>query len=241
MIVQLSSGGSLSDVDRSRICDLAAEQAYAELAVAVDWLESQADEPGLRIHCLFARLYLYDTKHWFNTPVLDEDSEFLKLFVARFMQGYFKQVIEVAKTGEGCGNGSWASYFKRTDKLTMRSNIFSHLVVVVLAFHTQICCDISKALYLSAKDHQALFGRPVELTRNRDLFFHPANRAVFQGALLEFISFHRIHQSVFRRLTLSFFVKILGMTRGIWWPVLNGWRRKSWEAFETKIKQHPLQ
>ena len=227
---------STSDVNPSRTCNLAAEQAYAELAEVVDWLDVQPDEPDLRVHCLFARLYHYDTKYWLEKLDQDEDAEFLKLFIARFMDAYFKQVIDVLKQQEGTEIGNWDVYFRRTEKLTMRSNIFSHLLIVVTAFNTHITRDIPEILDQTSKDYENLFGRPIDLERNRILFFDLANRDVFLNALLEFIAFHRTHQSVFRRKTLGFFVKLLGRTSKIWWPVLNGWRASSWARFEQQIK-----
>lgn len=231
---------STGEVDPSRTCDFAADQAHAELAKVLDWLEAQPDELDLRIHSLFARLYLYDTRHWFSTPALDQNSDFLKLFVARFMDGYFEQVIGVVQKRDCVPNDNWNLYFNLTARLTMRSNIFSHLVVVITAFRTQICCDIPKALDRATKDYQQLFGRPVEIAENRALFFAPANQMVFQNAILEFIEFHQTHQSLFRRTVLSFFAKLLKMTNKIWWPVLNGWRKSSWGRFEEQITKESM-
>ncbi len=230
-----------TQVDRSRTCILAAKQAYNELAKTVDWFESQPDEPDVRIHCLFARLYLYDTKNWINTSTLGLDSDFLKLFIAQFIDGYFKQVVDVVRRGDDVDNSQWKKYFKRTEKLTMRSNIFSHLAVVITAFYEHICHGIPDALYQSARDYEDLFGHPIDLSANRSLYIDPSNRDIFLTALLEFMVYHQKHQSTFRSLMLACFANLVRMTTRIWWPILNGWRRSSWESFEKRITQHSIE
>ncbi|WP_417622014.1 hypothetical protein [Parasphingorhabdus sp.] len=237
MTLPLFPTAALSHIDRSQACDLALKQAYARLEKTVDWLESQPDETSVRIHCLFARLYLYDTKYWFKTPALDENADFLKLFAARFMDGYFNQVIDVVRQGELPDAGNWSKYFKRTEKLTMRSNIFLHLIVTITALRTHICCDLPEALLAAADDYERLFGHPMQLVENRNLFFAPSNQAVFYDAILEFMEFHQTHPSLFRRTTLDFFAILVRLSRGIWWPILNGWRLSSWIGFESRIEK----
>lgn len=188
------------------------------------------DEPGQQVHCLFAGLYRETTKRWLHALAEAEDPLFTYLVVRRFYDVYEQGVPGHLETGKLHAPLAWQRYHWLAKRLTMRSAITSHLLLISLGARAHTYHDLSTAVQLGAQDYRHIFGHAVNLEQERLNIIGPVSAKAFFEAALDYVAWHRTRQTGWRYLVLSAYGSGLRALRPLWLGIFEGWRRHAWNT-----------
>ncbi|MFN3171667.1 MAG: hypothetical protein ACE37E_13370 [Hyphomicrobiales bacterium] len=187
------------------------------------------DEPGQQVHCLFAGLYRETTKRWLQALNNAENPLFTYLVVRRFYDVYEQGVPAHLKAGRLKAPLPWRGYHWLAKRLTMRSSITMHLLLISLGARAHTYHDLSTAVQLGAQDYRDIFGHAVDLEQERLNIIGPVSAKAFFDAAQDYVSWHRTRQTGWRHAVLSVYGPILHALRPLWLNIFEGWRSHAWE------------
>ncbi|MCR9139694.1 MAG: DUF5995 family protein [Alphaproteobacteria bacterium] len=189
--------------------------------------EAMADEPGQRIHSLFAGLYWSTTRAWLSFLADHSQPEFAYLVIMRFYDLYREASDVVDQTGTLPHH--WQPYFGLAERQTYTHPISAHLILISLAARAHTRHDLALAVRRAYDDFQHQFGTCPDLTCYRNTVVSPDTDAAFRRAALEYIALHRRRQRGWRRLVLRLYAIGIRALRFVWLPVFQSWRAAAWD------------
>jgi len=206
-------------------------------------LQSLPDTPGARIHELFARLYHFDTMRWLDKMKEKDEDGFFFLFMTHFHRLYEEAAGSCIGNAALRQDSHWRRYQHMTGRSCMSDSIWKHLAIIIIAVHTHVKHDIGIALVRTLNDWTAGDGETPSLDEKSKLFFQSSNGDVFCDATIDFMNFYLREQRGYRRMLLKIFRFLLPRLQFIWWPVMDRWRRHSWEKGMTQwiVQNRPEQ
>lgn len=203
-------------------------EVTTKLGVTIADFRSRKDDPGQQIHGLFTELYLHDHIHWKAWLDQHVDDGFFYLFMERFHKAYDRHIASLDGRNSDPMSPGWTLYGWLAARGTMQSSIWMHLLIVIVATRAHVQDDIGDALIETAQSWYERFGYWPDITEKERIFFMASHGELFCTIALDFIHRQRDDQSGYRRFLLSVFATLLPTTKFLWWPVLNGWRQRSW-------------
>lgn len=204
-----------------------AEDVLARVEGALSQFTAMSDEPGKQVHCLFAGLYRETTARWLQALTDVEDPLFAYLVIRRFYDIYETSVPENLPGGQVAV--PWRRYHWLANRLTMRSPITTHLVLLSLGVRAHVYHDLAEAIGLAAQDYRSITGHTANYKRERPNVIGSLSQKAFFDAALEYIAWHRTRQSGWRRLILTLYAATLRFLRPFWVRVMEGWRTHAWD------------
>lgn len=187
------------------------------------------DEPGQQIHSLFAGLYRETTTRWLAALSEEENNLFGLLLVRRFYEIYQTSVPDYlnqsVKRDMPVPPVPWRKYHWLGKRLTMRSPISLHLVLISLGARAHIYHDLGDAIRLALEDHEQITGTPIEPNTAYQTVAGATSEKAFQSAALDYVDWHRARQSGWRHWVLGFYAVVLRALKPIWVGELERWRR----------------
>lgn len=197
---------------------------------AVHTFSSLPDEPGQRVHCLFAGLYRETTYQWLKALEGTEDPLFRYLVLRRFYDIYERAVPDYL-TGELAHAPSpWRRYHWLAQRLTMRSPITLHLLLISFGVRAHVYHDLPEAICLAARDYQAIVGHAADFRGERPNVIGAISRKAFVSAALDYVALHYAREHGWRRFILGFYARLLRGLEPFWIHVMEGWRSHAWET-----------
>lgn len=180
------------------------------------------DEPNGRVHSLFAGLYLETTKRWIAGLSDFASPEFAYTVITHFYALYEDCVLRELDTPLSQVAPQWRLYHRLSRRLTMRSAISSHLLLISLGARAHTRHDLASAIARAAEDYA-----DPDIARREHLIGALSARA-FREAALDYVAWHRQRQSGWRYGVLSLYARGLKVLRFIWVPVMEGWRQAAY-------------
>lgn len=188
------------------------------------------DEPGQQVHCLFVGLYRETTSRWLQALGDVENSLFPYLVVRRFYDIYDRSVPGHLTGEHTQAPMPWRRYHWLAKRLTMRSPITSHLLLISLGVRAHVYHDLSEAIGLAAQDYRDIVGHAVDFRQERPNVIGPISEKAFFVAALDYIDWHRTRQTGWRRLVLTIYAKTLRGLGPFWLRVMEEWRSHAWDT-----------
>lgn len=188
------------------------------------------DEPGQQVHRLFAGLYRETTARWLQALEDAESPLFTYLVVRRFYNIYQSSVPDHLASGQPHAPVPWRRYHWLAKRLTMRSPITSHLLLISLGARAHVYHDLSEAICLAAQDYRGIVGNGADFQPERVNIIGPVSAKAFFEAALDYVAWHRSRQSGWRRMVLSAYGSGLRVLRPLWLGIFEGWRRHAWNT-----------
>lgn len=191
------------------------------------------DEPGQQVHRLFAGLYRETTARWLQALEEAENPFFTYLVVRRFYDIYEQSVpshLAIGAREAPLPPVPWRRYHWLAKRLTMRSSITSHLLLISLGARAHTYHDLTTAVQAGAQDYRDVVGHVVDLERERANIIGPISAKAFFEAALDYVAWHQSRQSGWRRLVLSAYGPSLRALRPLWLGIFEGWRRHAWKT-----------
>lgn len=187
------------------------------------FLDMEDDRNG-RIHSLFAGLYVQTTRHWLAELSESGAPEFAYEVIPHFYRLYEEGVLQQLDAPLHDVPWQWRSYHRVARRLTMRSAISAHLLLISLGARAHIRHDLGIAI-ARALQTCAETGTTVD----RHGFAGSLSERAFLGASLDYVDWHRARQSGWRSGVLGLYARGLVRLRRIWVPVMEGWRRAAYD------------
>lgn len=207
-----------------------AQEVLPLVEEAMRQFSAMPDKPGQQVHCLFAGLYRETTKRWLHALNKAEDPLFTYLVVRRFYDVYEQGVPAHLEGGKRDAPLAWQRYHWLAKRLTMRSSITSHLLLISLGARAHTYHDLSTAVQSGAQDYRHIFGQPVDLEQERLNIIGPISAQAFFDAAQDYVVWHRTRQTGWRYVVLSVYGPILQALRPLWLSIFEGWRSHAWAA-----------
>lgn len=197
---------------------------------AMRQFSAMPDKPGQQVHCLFAGLYRETTSRWLQ-PLGDVENPLFPYLVVRRFYDIYARSVPGHLTGEHTqAPMPWRRYHWLAKRLTMRSPITSHLLLISLGVRAHVYHDLSVAIGLAAQDYRDIVGHAVDFPRERPNVIGPISEKAFFVAALDYIDWHRRRQTGWRRLVLMLYAKTLRGLGPFWLRIMEGWRSHAWAA-----------
>lgn len=188
--------------------------------------ESMADEPGQRIHSLFAGLYWSTTRSWLSYLADHAQPEFAYLVIVRFYDLY--REASDAQNETSALPRHWQPYFDLAGTQTYTHPISAHLILLSLAARAHTRHDLALAVRRAHDDYQRQFGTCPDLAVYRNTVVSPDTDAAFRQAALDYIALHHRRQRGWRRQILWLYAIGIKLLRFVWLPVFQSWRAAAW-------------
>ena len=189
-----------------------------------DLTQKGADHPH-HIHILFCELYACSGKHWLRVLETQEDCGYHYRFIAAFFELYRDHVLRRLEDELPKIASHWRFYHWLARKLTIRSPISLHLLLVSAAARAHVRYDQGVAMVKIETELQQ--GSSDFGDERARLFGEISNIAQFNAAL-EFIDRHHERQTGWRRAVLSIYRLGLFGLKPVWLVILQRWRRKGY-------------
>lgn len=203
-----------------------AQAARAELEALTDrWSSRDKDDPQ-HIHSLFSELYLCTTEHWLRLLAGGTHSQSSYQTIAVFYGLYKQRVVDRLDAPLQDIEPHWRLYHRLARRLTIRSPITLHLMLVSLGVRAHTLYDLGEALLDT--ERRGGFASVRDLSMHRR-FFEETSNAAFLAASAEFIDRHLSRQTGWRRWVLSVYRIGLFKLRPVWLGTLQHWRRSGYK------------
>lgn len=191
--------------------------------------EAMADDPGRRIHGLFAGLYGCTTRAWLSLLADHRQPEFAYLVILRFYDLY-REACD-AETGQDARAlpRHWQAYFGVAGKQTYTHPISAHLILISLAARAHTRHDLALAIRRAHDDYQRHFGICPNLASYKSTVVGNETDDAFRTAALDYIDLHFRSQSGWRRFVLRSYAVGIRSLRFVWLPVFQSWRQAAWD------------
>ena len=204
-----------SDDDSARLLG-EAEKVQRELEALVARLAAMSPEHPHHVHVLFAELYLCETASWLALLKRTPRPEPAYRVIARFHKLYREHVLDRLDRPLHEIVPHWRAYHHLARRLTIRSPISAHLLLLCLGARSHTRFDLGGAIQEAgvAEDMNALFGR--------------VSDEAFVQATCDFVERHRARQAGWRRLVLVIYARGLVLLKPVWLNEFQRWRRASY-------------
>ena len=202
-----------------------AQAVLGKIEANIAHYDALPDERGKRIHCLFVRLYRETTIQWLAALDRCGNPDFAYRALRHFYDLYQEGVVNRWEAPIASIPRAWRTYHRLARRLTMRSPITSHLLVISLGARAHIRHDLGIAILRAAHEHHENEGVWPDIQRG-DLF-GGISEQVFLQAALDYVDWHRQRQRGWRYSVLTTYATGLRALRSIWLPVMEGWRAVS--------------
>lgn len=186
------------------------------------------DLPGQKVHSLFAGLYRETIIQWLRAIEGIGAPLFTNLVVRRFYEIYELSVPECLGQPARAIPRPWQTYHWLSNRLTIRSPIFLHLLLLSMGARAHTRHDLAEAISHAARQYSQLTGREVDFERERPNIIGPISARAFFSAALDYVEMHRSQRRGWRYVVLSIYGVILRVLRPLWLGVFEGWRRRAW-------------
>lgn len=198
--------------------------------------EAMADDPGRRIHGLFAGLYGCTTRAWLS--FLDDHTQpaFAYLVILRFYDLYREACDAAADHDAGAPARHWRAYFDLAGKQTYTHPISAHLILISLAARAHTRHDLALAIRRAHDDYQCHFGICPDMAGYRTTVVGQDTSAAFRDAAVDYIDFHHRRQQGWRRLVLRIYAMGIKNLHFVWLPVFQSWRQAAWDDARCRIE-----
>ena len=193
-----------------------AERVQRELEALVARLVAMGPGHPHHVHVLFAELYLCDTVSWLAHLKQTPRAEHAYRVIARFHELYREHVLDRVDRPLHEIAPHWRAYHRLARRLTIRSPISAHLLLLCLGARAHVRFDLGRAIRETgvADDMDALFGQVSDVA--------------FVQATCAFVELHRARQAGWRRLVLVLYGRGLVLLKPVWLSELQRWRRASY-------------
>jgi hypothetical protein len=187
------------------------------------------DIAGQKIHCLFLGLYRDTTFQWLRALEQRDDPLFAYLVVRHFYEQYKSSVPDHLMELNTRAARPWTKYHWLAKRLTLRSPISMHLVLLTFGVRAHVRHDLSSAISRAIVDFQHETGQEVDLADKKPDIIGPISTQAFYCAALDYVEGHRRDHRGWRRGVLNAYATGLKLLRVVWVPVMERWRHKAWE------------
>lgn len=211
---------------------LRAEQQIQASKVEFD---TWPDAPDAQVHTLFAGLYVLTTQRWLQRLGVADDPEFGYLVIVRFFKLYEDGVLALIGADVNQVPKQWRTYHWLARRLTMKSPISLHLILISLGARAHVRYDLEIAVAEAAKDYQQIFGRVPDFKKLSPEIIGAAPAESFAKAAMDFVNMHHAQQTGWRRLVLSGYRWGLRATRPLWLSVFQSWRRAAYAGASIQL------
>lgn len=203
-----------------------ADQACAELAGVVSEFAALGADHRDHIHVLFAELYLCETLSWLEQLERSPQPEHAYSTIPRFFALYREHVLDRLHRPLDEVEPHWRAYHRLARRLTIRSPISSHLLLISLGAWAHTRFDLGRAICEAVSfDRRAV---------NETMFGSLSDRA-FLKATCNYVGLHRGRQRGWRRLMLGLYGKGLLLTKPIWLAEFQRWRTASYREHRRSM------
>jgi hypothetical protein len=200
--------------DRARL-RAKADQVCAELGGVVSEFAALGSDHRDHIHVLFAELYLCETLSWLDQLERSPQPEHAYRTIPGFFALYREHVLDRLHRPLHEIAPHWRAYHRLARRLTIRSPISLHLLLISLGAWAHTRFDLGRAI-CEAVLHD---GRAADET-----MFGSLSDDAFLQATCNYIERHQGRQKGWRRLMLRLYGKGLLVTKPIWLPEFQRWR-----------------
>ncbi|MEX3008554.1 DUF5995 family protein [Hoeflea sp. TYP-13] len=195
-----------------------------------DWdaFDALSDEPGRRVHSLFAGLYRCTTQSWLSHLTAHPNPAFAYLVIIRFYDLYRKVTVAISANDTQNLPHYWRRYFNLAKSQTIKTPISHHLVLISLATWAHTRHDLAIAVRQAYEDYKTQFGEKPDLETYKSSVTGGETGAAFCEAALDFIEIHHRAQIGWRHIVLGFYSANIRILRFVWLPVFQSWRKAAW-------------
>ncbi len=197
-----------------------AEAVLGQLEEIIHRFHGAPDTANVRIHCLFAGLYRETTTQWLAALEQTPAPDFAYLVMRRFYDLYDLGVLQRLDVPLEEVPRQWRKYHWLARRLTMRSPISLHLLLISLGVRAHIRHDLGIAIRQAACGHESETGRDA----TREELIGTLSQQAFFRAALDFVDWHRTRQRGWRRAVLGLYALGLRMLKPVWVTVMEAWR-----------------
>ena len=195
----------------------------AELRALARRLEALGPEHPHHVHVLFAELYACTTRRWLEALEGRPEAPYAHRVIRHFMDIYRTEVLDRLGWPPGAVSPHWRTYHRLSRRLTIRSPISSHLLLISAGVRAHTHLDIGMAMRRAEADGM----------RHDPRLFGQTADAAFLAAALDYVALHRARQAGWRRAVLGAYRAGLILLGPVWLRVLGRWRRTGYEAALT--------
>lgn len=197
-----------------------AEAVLGQLEDIIRRFDAEPDTANARIHCLFSGLYRETTTQWLGALEKSPAPDFAYLVMRRFYDLYDLGVLTQLDAPLAEVPRQWRSYHWLARRLTMRSPISLHLLLISLGVRAHIRHDLGIAIRQAACGHDSETGRGAA----REELIGTLSQQAFFRAALDFVDGHRRRQRGWRRAILGLYALGLRALKPVWVTVMEAWR-----------------
>lgn len=185
------------------------------------------DDRNVRVHSLFAGLYLQTTANWLRELEDNAAPGFAHAVIPHFYALYDEGVLQHLDSPLAEVPRQWRAYHRLARRLTMRSPISAHLLLISLGARAHIRHDLGLAIAQVLRE--VAQGRDDIGLIDREQFVGSLSQRAFLKAALDYVDWHRQRQTGWRYGVLGAYARGLIVLRRIWVPVMEGWRRAAFD------------
>jgi hypothetical protein len=196
---------------------LEAEQVRAELENVVSRFAAPLSGHSTEIHGLFAELYLCETVTWLDYLKRELRPELAYCVIPPFFALYREHVLDQLDQPLAEIATHWRPYHRLSRRLTMRSPIALHLLLISLGAWAHTRFDLGRAICETE----------IGPAREMDAMFGELSEVAFLQATRCYIDRHLARQSGWRRLVLRLYRSCLLLLKPIWLRQFQRWRKAS--------------
>lgn len=198
-----------------------AEAVLGQLEADIRRFSDMPDTPNGRIHVLFAGLYRETTTQWLNALARSPAPDFAYAVMRRFYDLYETGVLDQLDRPLTEVPRQWRNYHRLARRLTGRSPISLHLVLLYLGARAHVRRDLAIAIRQAARDFA---GRPGGTELMREELISTLSEQAFFRASLDFVEVHRRQQSGWRLAVLNGYALGLRVLKPVMVLVIESWR-----------------
>jgi hypothetical protein len=194
----------------------------------IESLAELSELESFGVHRLFAGLYLRTNRHLLDSFDTLPDPAFSYLAMIRFYELYERYVATPVLCNRSASVPQWRPYAALASRLTMTSRISAHLQLLSVGARAHTRYDLAEAICLGVADYRRLYGCDPDFRAARSDLLGGATDEAFFDATLEYIAMHRAARRGWRRFVLSFYARFARLSRPLWLPIFQSWRRAAW-------------
>lgn len=225
---QGSDTGRRARADERQQALARAGETMTALQAAIARLEALPDDPGGRIHAVFARLYLASTRGWLAALAPLQDPDPVSRMIAAFWGFYQRGVLDVVEGRSDTVPPAWQAYHRAAGRITLMAPFPVLLWVLSLGIHAHVRRDIGCSIVEAERSYARDHGHPPAEDAFEAVFDRRQIRRLFRRATLEFIRDEHPMARPINRLWLHASWAATWVLLPIWFGVFQHWRRASY-------------
>ena len=189
------------------------------------------------IHQLFSELYLCTTRRWLAGLACRDDSEYAYRVMCHFLQFYRDEVMDRLDHPPDRIVRHWRPYHRLARRLSIRSPISSHLLLISLGVRAHGHGDLGRAMCRTAEDMGLVEPSGPGLRVSHLKIFGQISDQAFYRAAHDYVALHHARQRGWRRGVLSSCrVGLFGL-KPVWLPVFQTWRVNGYALASSALAQ----